>query len=346
MIARKREDSVKVQTAGTFGPHARVPFLRESKPSRGYRLWRMQPRGRLGEYYLDWHPHGGVFGEDWSNSPRDERGVLVTPRKEYHPLRIAQYALFEHARSLRERDERAGESFLAQARWLREAVLGDNPGGNLPIPFPASRFAPRAGILSARAQSEAISVLLRAHEIEPLQGFLEAAARAALPFNKTIEEGGVVWRSASGDTFLEEVATLPAAHVLGGGIVGFWGIFELARFAQIAWIGEVLGSTIGTLQRRIRHYDSGYWSYESALTTRSGYRPVATLQVHDLHIAALRVCASMTGDAQFNAIAESWSGHLADARARMRVLTNVCVGTLANGFAHAEPGFAGARTVF
>ncbi len=187
-------------------------------------------------------------------------------------------------------------------------------------------------------------MLLRAHECEPLEGFLEAALLAAEPFKREIGEGGVVWRSRSGDTFLEEVAAFPATHVLSTGIIGFWGIFELQRFLPVAWVGEVLGSTIATLQRRLELYDSGYWSYESALAGSGGFRAVASLKKHDFHIAALRVCASMTGDAYFDATADAWSQHVADAQARLRVLTNLCLGT-ARQLTGANV-FEGARTVF
>lgn len=327
-----------------YVPQVRVPFLQGWKLSRGYRVWRMQPRGRLGPYYIDWRPSGGIFGEDWLHAPHDAAGVVVTSQRDYDPVCIAQYALHEHARYLGSRDDTARQAFLAQANWLRDTARTAKIKGTYSVPA-VSRNAELHYFQSAKAQSEAISVLLRAHETEPQGGFLEAALLAAEPFKKEIGEGGVVWRGKSGDTFLEEVTVVPAAHVLGTGIVGFWGIFELQRFLPVRWIGEVLGSTVATLQRRLEHYDSGYWSYESAIAGTGGFRPVASLKKHDFHIAVLRVCASMTGDAYFDATADAWSRHVADAEARIRVITNHCIGT-ARQLAGASAESEGARTVF
>ncbi len=335
-----------LQVAGqAYNPQLRLPLLQGWKLSRGYRVWQMQPRGRLGPYYIDWRPSGGIFGEGWSTSPHDAAGVLVTSQRDYHPVCIAQYALHEHARYLQGRDDGARQAFLAQARWLRDAARRAETKGTYAVPSSTSRDGKVRYFASARAQSEAISVLLRAHECEAQEGFLEAALLAAEPFKKDIREGGVVWRNKWGDTFLEEVAALPAAHVLGSGLIGFWGIFELQRFLPVGWIGEVLGSTIATLQRRLEHYDSGYWSYESALTEQGGFRFVASLKKHDFHIAALRVCASMTGDAYFDATADAWSRHVADAHSRLRVVTNLCLGT-ARQLAGVNAATQGLRTVF
>ena len=340
MIARKRDDAVVPAVASPFLP--RLPFLKRVRSRAAVTVSGACSREDVWARTTSTGTRATERSAKIGRAARAMRTAFSSPcARIITRLRSRSTRCPQHARSERDRDERARASFLAQARWLRDAVMRDSSGGHaLRTPrrrvraqarsFQLGRKAKRSRFYCARTRSNRCTVSSKPPSAPRFRS------------HRTIEQGGVVWRSPAGDTFLEDVATLPVTHVLSGGIVGFWGIFELQRFAPIPWIGEILGSTIGTLQRRVGLYDSGYWSYESALTTRSGYRPVATLPMHDFHIAALRVCASMTGDAYFNSLAEAWSGHVADTRARVRVLTNLCRGT----FAAPGTAFAGAHTVF
>ncbi|MBV8726838.1 MAG: hypothetical protein JO233_03555 [Candidatus Eremiobacteraeota bacterium] len=292
--------------------------------------------GPLGAYYIGWRSDTSAWGEDWSVSPFDSNGVLLTLRgNAYHPIRIAQFALQAHAKWIQMRAERSLRAFIAQADWLRDnqqrcgAVDGCYAFG-----FPWLRYGARAGWISAMAQGEAISVLLRADEMVPRAGYLEAAMRAAMPFRSDVKNGGVVSRTSMGDLFFEEVAVEKPPHILNGHIFALWGLWELHRLTQEEWLRTLVTEAVKTLCRRLPLYDSGYWSYYNLLSY-DGFRPVATLKYHAFHIAQLRVLAAMCNERSFGGVADRWEAYQKDHVSRLRTLANT-LGALGRRAAHRD----------
>ncbi|HEY8297491.1 MAG TPA: D-glucuronyl C5-epimerase family protein [Candidatus Baltobacteraceae bacterium] len=276
----------------------------------------------LGAYYIRWWAGTGTFGEDWETKPRDCDGVLLTPGGDcYHPIGIAQYALHAHDRARAEGGEAIVRSFLAQARWLRDnQQRRGGVCGCYPFAFPWHKYGAAAGWISAMAQGEAISALLRAEAMQPGIGFIEAAVRAVEPFRRSISEGGVVWRDRDG-TFLEEVAVSSGAHILNGCIFALWGLYDLQRVAPQAWIGTLFDEVRETLERWLPQYDLGWWSTYSLFRTRDGRPHLATLKYHAFHVSQLRVLASMTGSKTFLETADRWEGYIDRTSCRLRVLS-------------------------
>jgi heparosan-N-sulfate-glucuronate 5-epimerase len=171
---------------------------------------------------------------------------------------------------------------------------------------PAYRAAP--GWLSAMAQGEAISLLLRAHADSPARGFDAAARDAAKPFLRSVEDGGVR-RDLAGAPFFEEYATALASFVLNGFIYALWGLWELGRFGGEAGAAALAEDGSATLRAVLARYDAGYWSRYDLVRPKAGPQKPASLAYHTLHIAQLRVTAAMTGDAAFAAMAERWRGY-------------------------------------
>lgn len=291
---------------------------------RQYRV----PTAGIGPYHIEWQAGGGTYGEDWTSAPRDTKGVLLTRgAAQYHPVRIAQFGLHAHARFLETHDADARRDFVAQARWLAENQR-DHAGvaGCYVYEFPNPKYGAGPGWISAMAQGEAISLLLRAADVEPSAEYVEAAAQAAQPFRHTVAQGGVVARSASGDVFLEEIAATPASHILNGHIFALWGLLELQSVRPQAWLGELAAGATETLRRRIALYDAGYWSYYSMLGTPGGFRHAAVLKYHAFHIAQLRVTAVLAGEPAFAAVADRWQAYADSPACRARVLANTLAG--------------------
>ncbi|MHB8146156.1 MAG: D-glucuronyl C5-epimerase family protein [Vulcanimicrobiaceae bacterium] len=263
----------------------------------------------------------GTFGEDWNIKPRDENGVLLTHGiPTYHPIGIAQFALHCYGRWLERGDRIARESFLAQARWLqRNQRRIDGVDGCYPFPFPWPKYGAPARWISAMAQGEAISVLLRAHWLVPDAGFDAAARCAARPFEKTIEFGGVVFKDGR-DVFLEECAILPAPHILNGCIFALWGLWELEQFDPASQRRELIDAVLSTILRLIPAFDTRWWSRYSLQSSSSGRGHLATLKYHAFHIAQFHVLAEMTGEARFRHIAERWEGYVSRFASRSRLL--------------------------
>ncbi len=170
------------------------------------------------------------------------------------------------------------------------------------------------------AQGEAISVLLRAEELEPGEGYAEAAQKAAQPFRCTIASGGIVWRS-NGDVFLEEVAVEPAAHILNGCIYSLWGLHDLNKALNVPWAGELFEEVLRTLEQRLPMYDLGWWSAYSLLRTRRGRPHLATLKYHAFHISQLCVLEKMTQRQVFGEYSRRFKRYVDERSSRVRVLS-------------------------
>jgi len=289
-----------------------------------------QPSNTVGPYYIEWDPGAGPYGERWHRAGRDDTGVLLTgSAKAYHPIRIAQFGLHSHARWCLSRANTDRVAYLAQARWLAGNVRESNGvAGCLLFDFPWPKYGARVGWISAMAQGEAISLLLRAAEAEEDGTYVDAALEVAQPFRSDVADGGVVFRSGYGDTFFEEVAVLPASHILNGHIFAMWGVLELAAVKPEPWLTELANAALNTLRRRLELFDAGYWSYYNLLGTQSGFRSVALLKYHAIHIAQLRVTAALSGDEYFSMIADRWQGYAASRICRRRVLANTAAGLI------------------
>lgn len=301
---------------------AAVAFPLSWRHSRPYREYRNAPQ--LGPYYVRWDEGGGPYGEGWNAESFDAKGVLVSGRgRIYHPIRISQFALEQFGRWRERGDAHARAVFLAQSRWLleRQRVQRNIPGC-YPFPFAWPRYDAPTGFLSAMAQGEAVSVLLRAAQTTQSDLYLHAAVRAAQPFRYRLENGGVSWTQPRGDVIFEEAAAAPAAHILNGWIFAAWGLFELRPFAP--WAGELFDRSIETLLERLPLYDSGRWSYYSLAAGRDGFRRLATLKYHAFHVAQLHVLASMTGHAAFEETACRWERYTHRADSRIALWTNSC----------------------
>lgn len=272
-----------------------------------------------GPYFVQWDPGSGTFGEDWTEAPRDAKGVLLTGRQHaYNPIRIAQFALhcfgIWHATG----DESARAEFLAQAAWLRDRQQPRGIPGIYRFEFPWAKYGAEPGWWSAMAQGEAVSVLLRADRIVPGGGFADAALRAALPFRYDIAHGGVVWREGP-DVFFEEIANEHAAHVLNGCIFALWGLWELRQQTREPWLDPLLEESVGTLRRWLHAFDTGWWTLYSLMRSAGGQPHVATLKYHAFHIAQMRVLAEMFDEPAFAQAAERWNAYVDSVECRAKL---------------------------
>lgn len=280
-------------------------------------------------YFIRWDPGRGVYGEDWEETRYDENGVILIGAEDtYNPIRIAEFALHRHERWFIEQDEAACDAFLNQAAWLRDNQEMHGVPGIYRFNFPWLKYAARAGWASAKAQGEAISVLLRAHDIEPRAGFGDAAWRASLPFRYDIPTGGVVWRNGA-NAFFEEVATANAPHILNGCVFALWGLWELWVTSPQAWQGALIERCVETIRRWIPLFDTGWWTLYSLMRTASGRTHLATLKYHAYHIAQMRILGAMFGEADFIEAAERWSSYINERSSRGRQLAETMISPLA-----------------
>jgi heparosan-N-sulfate-glucuronate 5-epimerase len=309
---------------------------------RAYGLESLSDPGRS-PYFIEWDPGNGAYGEDWTNAPRDSRGVLLSGHERYyHAIRIAQFALHRFGIWHRTADVAARKDFLAQAAWLRDCQQNDGIPGTYRFAFPWHKYGAGVGWASAMAQGEAISVLLRAHGMQKDAGFDAAALRAAQPFRADIDGGGVVWKSGE-DVFFEEVANRHAPHILNGCVYALWGVWELWQLTGEPWLGEISERCVQTVLRWLPRFDTGWWTLYSLLHSSTRRPHIATLKYHEFHITQMRVLSKMFDEPSFDDAAVRWTAYTETSASRRRLLGET-LGSLPERFFKLDTVSGGATT--
>jgi heparosan-N-sulfate-glucuronate 5-epimerase len=197
-----------------------------------------------------------------------------------------------------------GEEWLAAARGVGAMLLeNQTPEGTWVQGFDlAHTYDLRAPWISAMAQGEAASFLVRLQRATGDERYGEAARKALEPMP-------MAWLP-DGSPFPQEYPTDPPSHVLNGGIFAIWGLHDGGD-------DERFEDTLDSLVRNMHRWDTGSWSLYDLYP-----HPIpnwASLAYHELHTTQLR---AMTMLSPRTALAEAadrfesyWSSSLYRARA-------------------------------
>ena len=160
--------------------------------------------------------------------------------------------------------------------------------------------------LSAIAQGEAASLLVRLFDETRDERFAVAATAALAPLRRSTADGGVR-ATLAGGVFFEEYPTDPASYVLNGAIFAHWGCHDVAERLADDDAGALAEEAAETLARSIDRYDTGYWSRYDLYPHRVDN--VSSPAYHDLHTAQLRALAELTGRPTFTRVADRFEGY-------------------------------------
>ena len=228
-------------------PRSAAGFL---SSDRSFRL----PRGR----------HVAAAGDRPRGYPIDLSVKAQDPQPkggaELHVVRI-QHGLGCYERYLGGDGDQWLEAMLAAARHLADVqVPAGRQAGGYPHrkPFLHSyRLTPPW--LSAMAQGQAASLLIRAHVETGEDRLAESALASLAPFGVPSRRGGVL-ATLGGGPFLEEYPTTPAgSFVLNGAIFAIWGVLDVERVTSES--GPIASAELlGTLERNLHRWDNGHWS--------------------------------------------------------------------------------------
>lgn len=123
--------------------------------------------------------------------------------------------------------------FFYGVDWLLRQQ--DRATGGWPIPVARSLadnlLKLPSGWLSAMAQGQAMSALVRAYGQTRRREYIDAAVRATAPFGRLSSEGGVVARFMDRYNWYEEYPTTPPCFVLNGFIYALVGLYDVAAAA-------------------------------------------------------------------------------------------------------------------
>jgi hypothetical protein len=233
------------------------------------------------------------------------------------PAAVCQWGLGAYERHLAGEDGDWLAAAVSSGEWLlrEQSRSGSDEGGwvhRRPMPH---TFALEPPWLSALAQGQGASLLVRLH-LETGRGeFAEAAKRALLPLAVPSGEGGVQ-ALLDGHPFPEEYPTDPPSFVLNGAIFALFGFHDVATGLGDEGAKKTFRDGAAALAASLDRWDTGYWSrydlYPHPLAN------VSSAAYHRLHIDQLRALHMLAPHPEFEETAARFERYRASRRARAR----------------------------
>jgi len=250
----------------------------------------------------------------------DEAGVILLNYYgnlglQYNPNAIAQAALGYYDKYLQTNSKEDKESFLTQANFFvkhgRE-VSDDIILWEYKFPFEMRNLLPGPW-RSALAQGQAISVLIRAHQLTGDSTYAQFAHRGyhAFRFLSREHEGGVV-DDHNKYVWLEEYIVDPPNHVLNGFIWTLWGVRDYAVYFNDRHASNIWLECLKTLEHNLKNYDVGFWTTYDWPQGYDKKQPVmpSSLYYQRLHVVQMLATYNLTGKDFFIEYHNRWQKQL------------------------------------
>lgn len=248
----------------------------------------------------------------------------LTPLTDQLHVDVIQWALGCYERHL----AGEGDHWLGGALECGEHLMtiqerdGSRIGGwTHHFPYPHSLPLP-APWLSAMAQGQGASLLVRLHIQTGDQRFAEAAHQALKPFGVASEEGGVR-AMLEGREFPEEYPTQPASLVLNGAIFALWGLRDVAAALSDSDSQTRFLDGAQTLALNLHRWDTGRWSLYD-LFPHPIPNPASSFY-HALHISQLEAMEMFAPHEEYRRVRDRFVAYAASARLRRLAFFNKCL---------------------
>ena len=267
------------------------------------------------KYYFKWQ---GI--EDFSEYFFDKNGIPRYKYRapiglQYNAITTAQYGLCCLAKWIDEKDDIFLDKAFAAGEWLmRNAELLKHNAVGWIYRFDLDFYGPKAPWISAMAQGEAISLLLRLNIVKQNDAYVETARKASTVFQYDIKDGGVRAVFPDGSPVFEEFPAQPPPHVLNGHIFSLLGLYDFAIVTNDAAAQQIFREAVEGLKKNIYRYDLGWWTYYDLHATRR----LASRVYQEVHVRLLRILAQIIPDPFYDDLAAQWAEYLASPLCRSR----------------------------
>ena len=219
-----------------------------------------------------------------SNLSLNEIPITELPngKKIEFSIAIFQYGLGAYDLYLANNDKKNLERFFTTVKWAIDNQ-GNNGGWK-------SFEDNKANPYSAMAQSEGISLLLRAFKETKNKLYFDRA-KSAISLMLNDEKSGGCTQYINDDVILKEYPL--RSVVLNGWIFSIFGLYDYLLVEKDEKIEDIYNQTIATLKKQINKFDVKYWSkYDDDYKLASPF-------YHHLHVELLNALYDITGEIVF-----------------------------------------------
>ncbi|MCG8605599.1 D-glucuronyl C5-epimerase family protein [bacterium] len=267
-------------------------------------------------YPFDWQGIDDFsYQTDSEGLPKVDWGHNIGLR--YSPITIAQFGLYHLRQHVKNQSEESLQKAFKCAHWLasNSQRWRDDMWAWI-YDYDLYFYGPRAPWISAMAQGEGISLLLRAYQLNQNEKWLDITRCAIRVFFHPVPQGGVAASFPDGGLAFEEFPTEPASLVLNGNMFAMLGLHDYARFWQDKAASELFDRAVEGLKGNLHRYDTGYWNlYDLHPTNR-----LASPMYIEVHVRLLNILATLTAEPTFERMAAKWKRYPASPVSRIRWL--------------------------
>lgn len=242
----------------------------------------------------------------------DENGVILLDYKgtigiQYNPCAVAQYGLGLCAMYSKTKNLELLKKIKKQADWICQNVVIDNKGvGRLEYTFSSGDYNQlnNTCYISAIAQGQAISFLLRAGFILQDEKYCETAKTIFQSFRYSVAEGGVINYDEKGRVYLEEAITEKVSCILDGLIYAMFGVYDYYIYSGDENARQLFFNCCNTVKERLSDFDLGFWSRADCYLDKP--KMPASSFYHNVHIQQLKALYVITNEPIFKEYAVKW----------------------------------------
>jgi heparosan-N-sulfate-glucuronate 5-epimerase len=226
----------------------------------------------------------------------------------HNPYILIRYAIELYNDYLMKKSKSLKTLFIQSADSLANRLIIKNKIGTWPYYclFPrAKMYGCRIPWISALAQGQGISVLLRAYSLVNHKKYLETAEYALKIFNIPVQDGGVLYKDEDSHWWYEEYACPRAepSGVLNGFILAILGIYDFYHLTDDNLSKQLFEKGISTLRHHLKDFDT---NYPYKLTYYDRQKHIVSFEYHLFHIKLMRILYQITKEEIFKMYQNRW----------------------------------------